>query len=76
MAAQILIYQESTVQLNHRVCRPCMITLREPTMFDTAAPGDVGPESLKRARTKNLEAREIYTQKPYHDQVETSLRSG
>ena len=38
---QILIYPASKVQPNHRVYRPCMITLREGTIFDAFAPGNV-----------------------------------
>ncbi len=50
---------------NRRVCSPCMITLREPTNFDVAAPGDVARISEK-SKDENLEAREIYAQKPYN----------
>jgi hypothetical protein len=54
-----------------------MITLREGTTFDAAAPGDVAWVTEKN-KDENLEAREIYAQKPYHDiraRVETSLGS-
>jgi hypothetical protein len=43
-----------------------MITLREGTTFDAAAPGDVAWVAEK-SKDENLEAREIYAQKPYHD---------
>jgi hypothetical protein len=45
-----------------------MITLREPTTFDAAAPGDV-VRVVEKSKNKILEAREIYmyAQKPYHD---------
>jgi hypothetical protein len=33
--------EQTVLQQNRRVCRPCMITLREGTTFDAAAPGDV-----------------------------------
>ena len=46
LAARTLIYPVSTVQLNRRVCRPCMIILREPTTFDIVAPGDVSCTSF------------------------------
>jgi hypothetical protein len=36
-----------------------MITLREPTTFDAAAPGDVAWDGEK-SKNENLEAREIY----------------
>ena len=52
-----------------------MITLREPTSFDAIAPGDVAWVAEK-SKNENLEAREKYAQKPYHDiqaRVETSL---
>jgi hypothetical protein len=39
-----------------------MITLREPTTFDAAAPGDVAWVDEK-SKNENLEAREIYAQK-------------
>jgi hypothetical protein len=54
-----------------------MITLREPTSFDTVAPGDVACVT-ENSKNGNLEAREIYAQKQYHDiqaRVETSLHS-
>ena len=40
-----------------------MITLREGTTFDDAALGDVA-RVAKKSKDENLEAREIYTQKP------------
>jgi hypothetical protein len=54
-----------------------MITLREPTSFDAVVPGDVAWVAEK-SKNENLEACEIYAQKPYHDiraQVEISLHS-
>jgi hypothetical protein len=51
-----------------------MITLREGTTFDAAAPGDVARVAEK-SKDENLEAREIYAQKPYRDVRRTSLRS-
>ena len=43
-----------------------MITLGEPTSFDAVAPDDVALVAVKR-KNDNLEAREIYAQKPYYD---------
>ena len=54
-----------------------MIILREPTTFDVVAPGDVAWVA-EESKKENLDAREIYAQKPYEDtraRVETSLRS-
>ena len=54
-----------------------MINLREPTTFDTVAPGDVA-RFTKESKKENLDARKIYAQKPYDDsraRVETSLCS-
>ena len=58
-----------------RVYRPCMITLRKPTSFDAITPGGVAWVTVKRKKV-NLDAREIYAQKPYYDsraQVEILL---
>ena len=66
MTARTLIYPVSTVQLKRRVYRPCMINLREPTTFDTVAPGDVA-RFTKESKKENLDARKIYAQKPYDD---------
>ena len=66
---QILIYPASKVQPNHRVYRPCMITLREGTIFDAFAPGNVAWVAMQ---DENLEARKIYTQKPYNDTLSPS----
>ena len=54
-----------------------MIILRESTTFDVVAPGDVAWVA-EESKKENLDAREIYAQKPYEDsraRVETSLRS-
>ena len=54
-----------------------MIILREPTTFDAVAPGVVAWVA-KESKKENLDAREIYAQKPYEDsraRIETSLRS-
>ena len=54
-----------------------MTILREPTAYDSVAPGDVAWVA-EESKKENLDAREIYAQKPYEDsraRVETSLRS-
>ena len=54
-----------------------MIILREPTTFDAVAPGDVA-QVTEESQKENVDAREIYAQKPYEDtraRVETSLCS-
>ena len=54
-----------------------MIILREPTTFDAVAPRDVAWVA-EESKKENLDARELYAQKPYEDtraRVETSLRS-
>ena len=54
-----------------------MIILREPTTFDSVAHGDVA-RVAEESKEENLDAREVYVQKPYDNsraRVETSLRS-
>jgi hypothetical protein len=48
-----------------------MITSREPTTFDDAAPGDVACV-IEKNKDEILEAREIYAQKPYEDTLSPS----
>ena len=54
-----------------------MIILREPTTFDSVAPGDVAWVA-EESKKEILDTHEIYAQNPYYDsraQVETSLHS-
>jgi hypothetical protein len=48
-----------------------MITSREGTTFDAAAPGDMAWTGEK-SKNENLEARDIYAQKPYNDTLSPS----
>ena len=59
MATQTLIYPVSTVQPNCRVCRPCMIIMREPTTFYLVTPCNVACVSEKRVRKKIRRMRDV-----------------
>ena len=59
LATQTLIYPASTVQPNCRVCRPCMIIMREPTTFYLVTPCNVACVSEKRVRKKIRRMRDV-----------------